>query len=164
MEKVLAWWFAASDILPHGDGRKVVVGETHSLKGGIIKPCVRGLHGSEHPFDALQYANGPYLYRTEHWDSIKRGGDKLASRHRKYLAMVDVTPQLRQFAREQALSVIHLWDAPELFCQYLETGDKTFRSAAWSAAGSAAESAAESAARQRFAEIIKEAFKDQPGL
>lgn len=34
MEKVQAYWFAASDTLPHGDGRKVVIGETHSLKGG----------------------------------------------------------------------------------------------------------------------------------
>ena len=56
IEKTKAWWFAASDQLPHGDGRQVVIGETHSLKGGRITICRRALHGSVHPFDALRYA------------------------------------------------------------------------------------------------------------
>ena len=169
MEKVQAYWFAASDILPHGDGRKVVIGETHSLKGGRIAPCKRGFHGSEHPFDALQYAPGPYLYRNEYWGSIKRENDKLASRHRKYLARVDATILLRRFAHEQALSVVHLWNAPDVVCRYLETGDEGLRSAARSAAWSASEAAEaaaraaeaaawSTAARERFAALVDEAF------
>ena len=35
---IQAWWFAAGDTLPHGDGRKIVIGETHKT--------------SRHPFDA----------------------------------------------------------------------------------------------------------------
>ena len=138
METVRAYWFAASDTLSHGDGRKVVLGETHSLTGGKIIACARGFHGSEHPFDALQYAPGPYLYQVEQWGSIVRENDKLASRHRKYLAMIDATPLLLQFSREQALSVIHLWNAPDVVKRYLETGDESLRLAARGAAAEAA--------------------------
>lgn len=138
MEKIQAYWFATSDTLPNGDGRKVVIGETHSLKGGKIVICERGLHGSVHPFDALQYAPGCLLYRTEHWGSIVRESDKIASRHRRYVAMIDATDLLRQFAREQALSVIHLWDAPDVVRRYLEAGDESLRDAARAAVWAAA--------------------------
>lgn len=32
---------------------------------GAILPCKSGLHASQHPFDALQYASGPILDRVE---------------------------------------------------------------------------------------------------
>lgn len=62
--------------------------------------------------------------------------------------MIDATDLL--LAREQALSIIHLWNAPDVVLQYLETGDEILREAAWSAA--------EATARERFAALVDEAF------
>jgi hypothetical protein len=157
-DKIEAFWFCASDKLPNGDDRKIIVGKKHSLRGPIIM-CKHALHASRTPLDALSYAPGPYLYRVRCWGDVAEETDKLGARHREYVAMVDATNMLRSFAREQALSVIHFWDAPEVVKQYLETGNEALisaarstarsaaRSAARSEAWSAAESAAESAAR-----------------
>ncbi|PHS02823.1 MAG: hypothetical protein COA78_20495 [Blastopirellula sp.] len=46
-----------------------------------------------------------------------------------------------------ALDVLHLWDAPDVVVEYLNTGDESIREAAYSAAYSAACSATNSAAR-----------------
>jgi len=46
----------------------------------------------------------------------------------------------------QALSVVHLWDAPDVVLDYLMTGDKSIRDAAWAAARIAARDAARYAA------------------
>ena len=160
-EVIKSWWFAASDILPHGDGREIVIGKTHSVKGKIII-CVNGLHGSTHPFDALRYTNGPYLYQVEQWGDIIKEKDKLVSRYRKYITMHDITNELRLFARQQALSVIHLWNAPEIVKKYLETGEESIRDTAWSAAWSAdraaARGAARDAARASFLKLIEDKF------
>jgi hypothetical protein len=117
---------------------------------------------SEHPFDALRYAPGPLLHRVELGGDMKSHGDpvdKCAGSRRKILATIDATNLLRTFARRCALDVIHLWDAPQIVREYLETGDETKRAAArdatrdatWDAAQSAASSAtwdaAQSAAR-----------------
>lgn len=144
-EKINAWWFAARDTLPHGDGRQITIGETHSV-GGKIEICRNGLHASRTPFDALSYSTGPYLYKVQSWGSVKEEKDKLVSRYRKYVAVRDVTDLLRKFACEQALSVIHLWDAPEIVRKYLESGDETLRAAARDAARVAASDAALDAA------------------
>jgi len=144
-EVIKSWWFAASDRLPHGDGRKIVIGKTHSLKGEIII-CNHALHGSIHPFDALSYAPGPYLYQVEQWGDLIKESDKIGSRHRKYISMHDIDYELRLFARQQALSVIHLWKAPEIVKKYLETGEESIRATAWPAAWPAARDAARDAA------------------
>ena len=52
---IIGYWFAAGDTLPHGDDRRVVIGETLTVEPPII-PCKHGLHASVDPFDALQYA------------------------------------------------------------------------------------------------------------
>jgi hypothetical protein len=166
-EVVSSWWFAASDRLPYKDGRKIIIGKTHSLKGQIIL-CNHALHGSIHPFDALQYATGPYLYKVEQWGDIIQENDKLGSRYRKYLQMHDITYELRLFARQQALSVIHLWDAPEIVKKYLETGEELIRDAArsvaedsaWNAARSAARSAAKDSAWNAARFAARSAAKD----
>ena len=146
--KIDAWWFAASDQLPHGDSRPIVIGESHSLCGDIII-CGHALHASRHPFDALQYAPGPYLYKVRCWGDVIEQIDKLGARNREYIAMRNATDMLWKFARERALSLIHLWDAPEIVRRYLETGDETIKDAAWAAAwdaGGAARGAARDAA------------------
>ena len=140
-----SWWFAASDKLPHGDNRKVIIGKTHSLRGDIVI-CRHALHGSIHPFDALRYATGPYLYKVEQWGDISQEKDKVGSRYRKYIAKHDVTQELRLFASQQALSVIHLWDAPNIVKEYLNTNNELIRAAARDAIRAAIRAAAWDAA------------------
>ena len=55
IEKIEGYWFSASDRLPHGDGRKVVIGKTHSMRGEIII-CQHGFHASRQSWDALKFA------------------------------------------------------------------------------------------------------------
>ena len=54
--------------------------------------------------------------------------------------------EIRRFACQCALDVIHLWDAPPIVKKYLETGDEKLRDAAWDAARAAAGDAAWDAA------------------
>ena len=145
--KVLAWWFAAGDTMPNGDGRKIVVGEKLTVSPPLVL-CKHGFHGSKLCLDALQYAHGPWLHRPRHSGEILYGDDKLCSTERTILARVDFTPQLRLFARQCASDVLHLWNAPEVVRDYLATGDEALqgaaRRAAWAAryAGAAAGAAA----------------------
>ena len=137
---------------------------------GKLEMCNAGLHASEHPFDALQYAPGPMLHRVELSGAIINGDDKVVSERRKIVATIDATDLLRNFARKQALSVIHLWEAPQVVKDYLTTGDESLRdaarAAAWTAAWDAARGAVEAAARaaawaaarKMFAEMVGETF------
>jgi Arc/MetJ family transcription regulator len=158
VKPILAWHFVA-DILrdgqpvpPHG------VTLTHSAP---LIMCQSGLHASLHPFDALPYAPGPNLCLVACGGDILYSADKIACTERTIVARMDATPLLRYCARQRALSVVHLWDAPQLVLDYL-MGDDTLRAAALSvaqrtvqyasrpavryASGSAAASAAEYAA------------------
>jgi hypothetical protein len=109
----------------------VALGATHD---GPLVLCESGLHASREPWDALQYAPGPWLARVTLAGEIVPGDDKLVARRRRIDARRDATALLRQFAREEALRVIHLWDAPEIVRTYLETGREDFRAAARDAA------------------------------
>jgi hypothetical protein len=144
--EIMGWWFAASDELPHGDGRKVVIGEALTVDGEIV-PCMHGLHASVDPFDALQYAPGAILYRVRLSGTIvAHDKDKHAASERTAIAKRDSAQMLWAFARKVALSVIHLWDAPTIVREYLETGDESKRAAARAAARDAAWDAARAAA------------------
>ena len=180
--EIIGWWFAASGELPHGDGRKVVIGETLTVKGKIV-PCRWGLHASVDPFDALQYAPGPLLYKVRLSGKIvPNDNDKHAASERTAIAKRDSTQMLRAFARKVALSVIHLWDAPTIVREYLETGDESKKAAAgnaaWAAAGDAARAAraaaraaawaardardaAGDAARKLFNEMVTQLFEGE---
>jgi hypothetical protein len=142
-----AYWFCATDHkLRYEDGRVAKLGETHKAKGDL-ELCQNGMHASERLIDALAYAPGPVLYKVKLGGKIVRGDDKLCARSRTYVSGgVDITPQLRQFARMAALEVAHLWDIPPVVRQYLETGDESLREAAAAAAAAAAADAAAYAA------------------
>jgi hypothetical protein len=104
---------------------------------------------------------GPILYRVKLSGTIVRGDDKAAATKRTYLAEIDAEPILREFARKCALSVTHLWDAPRVVRQYLETGDESLRAAArdaaaWDAAWDAARAAAWAAARDAQKKMLEE--------
>ena len=141
MKTVTGYWFAPKDKkLANGDRRKIRVGITHKVKGEII-PCQHGLHLSKRPFDAIAHAPGPVIYKVKGSGIIISHGnpiDKYACSERTYIAGgYDCTKLLRRFSRKCALDVIHLWDAPEIVKQYLKTGDKNLRDAAWAAAWAA---------------------------
>jgi len=116
---------------------------------GPVTPCESGLHASEHPFDALTYAPGPILHRVELTGGLIAHGDppdKHVGRERTILATLDAGSLLYTFARQCAMDVAHLWDAPPAALHYLRTGDPESRCVADSAAHYAAEQAARCAA------------------
>lgn len=161
-------WDAAIDAAIAKGGRRYSVNtvygwhflyEGHKLRDGTTAPkngewlkvknpviCKRGLHGSLTPYDALQYAPGPILCLCEFSKPADQHDDKFVSSRRRIIARMDATEMLRYYARMQALSVIHCWDAPDVVLDYLMTGDKYIRSAAWSATRAAAMEEAWSAA------------------
>ena len=122
------------------------IGKVLRHKGPII-PCESGLHASTHPLGALQYAPGPILHLVElvsgyitdpetgekTWCEIASHGDpvdKWVGPCRTILASIDATELLWYSARQFALSVAHLWDAPDVVLEYLFTGDPSLKNAA----------------------------------
>jgi hypothetical protein len=158
-DPIFAWWFAPSDEkLGHQDGRAITLGETHEI-GDPLELCANGLHASVSAFDALRYASSSILYRVEIHDAIS-DTDKICGRRRKYLARINAEPILRRFARECALEVLHLWDAPDVVKKYLETGDENLRAAARDAASAAARATAWDQARDAARDAAWAAARD----
>ena len=150
------WHFAQVDDnnvprLGYGDNREVTLGETLRVEGKPVL-CEHGLHASAKLWDALNYARGERLSlcRVTLGGTVKHDTDKSVANERTVVAVLDADTTdklLRDYARWCALQVIHLWDAPDIVRQYLETGDESLRAAAWAAAGDAARAAARDAAR-----------------
>ncbi len=147
---MIAWHFSRDDgILGYGDKRKIKVGEIHTVDPPV-KLCKWGLHASQRVIDALDYAPGALLWRVELSGEIKSGMDKMVATERRYLACIDASVMLDRFAKACALSVVHLWNAPEIIMRFL-LGDAAARDAArdaaWAATRAAARDAAWAAAR-----------------
>ena len=158
MKQVKGWWFGTTDRkLLNSDGRKIVIGKTHKVKGEIV-PCEHGLHLSKKIIDALQYAPGPVIYKVVGSGVIVPHGnpvDKYVCSERTYIAGgIDLTDTLRLFARKCALDVIHLWDAPEIVVRYLKTGDESIRDVARDAAKAAARDAAWAEQNKRLVSMV----------
>ncbi len=100
--------------------------------------CEHGLHWSHDALDALQYAPGNTLCQIEYAGEVIEQADKGCSTRRRIIKRIDAEPLLFEFARWAALQVIHLWDAPQLVREFLETGNESLRAAAWAAARAAA--------------------------
>jgi hypothetical protein len=135
------------------DGRPLPpVGEWLEHVGPLV-PCERGLHASEHPFDALEFAPGTLLHKVELAGGIIPHGspvNKVVARRRRIVATLEAAPLMDRFARAQALKVAHLWNPPAVVLQFLN-GDESkrvgARDAAWATAWDAARDAAWAAAR-----------------
>ncbi|MDH5797847.1 MAG: hypothetical protein OEZ19_04720 [Paracoccaceae bacterium] len=111
------------------DGRPVPPdGETLVYKGTPV------LRASPTAWEALQYAYAPILCRVHCGGEIIRGDASLVCSDLTIVARIDATAVLRSFARSCARDVLHLWDAPQVVRDYLETGDETLRAAAREAA------------------------------
>ena len=94
---VLAWHFVKDDGT-NRDGIKEKIGQWYKVEGEIV-PCQRGLHGSVRPLDALEFAPGLILRRTEHRGTIvEHNDDKIASSERRALWQIDATKLLHLFA------------------------------------------------------------------
>ena len=138
------------------------IGDWLKHEGEVI-PCRSGLHASEHPFDALQFAPGNLLHLVELRGDLKSHGDpvdKFAARERRIIKTINAEKLMRDFARWNALKVLHLWpNPPDVVVQFLKTGDESLRAAAWDAARAAAWDAAWDAARQEFNALVRECFE-----
>ncbi len=152
---VLAWHFVKDDGT-NRDGIKEKIGQWYKVEGEIV-PCQRGLHGSVRPLDALEFAPGLILRRTEHRGTIvEHNDDKIASSERRALWQIDATKLLHLFAcwaAENALKDAKVtdercWKAIKIKRQWLGKKATDEELAAASAAASAAAwAAARDAAR-----------------
>lgn len=138
----LYWHFLPIDKrLVYGSREVVEVGKTLSVDGEL-KLCHHGFHMCVQPLDALNYAQGALACRVYPGERILTDTNKIVSNARTIIWMADATKTLQDFARWCALEVIHLWKAPDIVKQFLETGDESLRSNARAAAGAAARAAA----------------------
>jgi hypothetical protein len=156
---MIAWHFVGNILR---DGSPIPADGVMLRHTGPVVPCESGLHASVHPFDALAYAPGEWLCLVKCGGTIVEHGnpvDKIACSERTIIARMDATDVLRYFARMQALSVVHLWDAPDVVLDYLMTGDDAKRAAALAAAWEAASAAAWGDARDYFASLVYECFE-----
>jgi hypothetical protein len=148
-------------------GEPVIVGGQVTLIGGTIEPCRYGLHGSERLLDALGFSpcRRPTIGRCEFGGEIEREADKLAARSRTVLWLLDADQServLRVHARWSALTVLHLWDAPDVVTRYLVTGDESLRDAARDAAWAAAWDAAWAASNAGLERLAWCAHRGEP--
>jgi hypothetical protein len=99
-ERVLAWHWIRDDLrLRHPPHALVEPGQTLSVEGPLDLGA-NGLHGSFRALDALRYAPGFAVARTEHEGEIIYDVDKLCSRTRTVLWVLD--------ARLMVLDWLHL--------------------------------------------------------
>ena len=145
-----AWHFIGDTLR---DGRPVPADGITLRHDGPLLMCRSGLHASLHPWDALKYAPGSTLCLVEAGGETEHEPDKLVCMERTIIARMGAEPLLRYFARQQALSVVHLWNAPQEVLDYLMGDDDArdatrdaARDAAWDAARGAAFDAARAAA------------------
>ena len=159
MTPIRAWHFTFDRLR---DGRPIpAIGVTLRHEGPLVL-CESGFHASLEPFDALLYAPGPRLHLVECGAEIIHGADKLVARERTIVASADITELLQFFARQQALSVVHLLEPepPDVVLDFLMTGHPDLREAARAAADAAAYNAARDAARAEFNALVQEQFHE----
>ena len=77
---------------------------------GPLQLCENGMHASEDILSALSYAPGPILSLVELSGETKLGSDKVCARYRKHLRVVDITPQLQEFALWCAEEVLPIFE------------------------------------------------------
>ncbi len=120
-----------------------------------LEMCQKGLHYSEHPFDALIYAPGFTLCLVDVDGKILTQSDKGCAEKRRIVARIDAKELCLKFARDVASDVLHLWDAPQVVKDFLATGKNanaaTYAAYAAYAAAAYAANAANAAANEAYA-------------
>ena len=143
-ETRLAWHFVGDTLR---DGRPIPADGEWLELSGKLELCIRGLHASPSPLNALRYAPGNTLCRVQLDGKIIVDDDKMVASRRRIIWHLAAEPMLWAFARWCALQIIHLWDAPEVVVRYLRTGDPKLRDAARDAARDAVRTTAWDPAR-----------------
>ncbi len=165
---VLAWHFVKDDGT-NRDGIKEKIGQWYKVEGEIV-PCQRGLHGSVRPLDALEFAPGLILRRTEHRGTIvEHNDDKIASSERRALWQIDATKLLHLFAcwaAENALKDAKVtdercWKAIKIKRQWLgkKATDEELAAARAAASDASAASAAAWAASAAASDAARDAAR-----
>src|SRR5690606_8225974 len=93
---ILAYHFVNNTLR---DGRPVPADGVWLEHDGPIAICKSGLHASRRPWHALAYAPGPVLCMVEVEGIAAEHDDKLVARRRRIVCRVDLTDDLRAFAR-----------------------------------------------------------------
>ncbi len=108
-----AWHFAGRKLR---DGRPIPADGEWLIHEGEVEICSTGLHASRRVIDALQYAPGSTICRVTCREIVtEHPNDKLVCRERRIDWRIENCDDvLRAFARKAALSVIPLWDAPDI--------------------------------------------------
>ena len=156
MKKNLAWHFVGATLR---DGSPIPPDGQWLKYDEPLVMCKSGLHFSRTPWQALHYAPGDTLCLVEIAGKIKEDADKGVCSSRRIVARMDAELLLRYFARQQALSVLHLWDAPDVVLDYL-MGDEAARAAARAAAHEATWAARAAARAAAFNLLIYKCFED----
>jgi hypothetical protein len=81
---------------------------------GLLVIGRSGLNASLHPFDALSHARGDTLCLVDCDGVIVYLPNKVVCSRRRIVARMNAEPLLRYFMRQQALSVAHLWEPPQV--------------------------------------------------
>jgi hypothetical protein len=85
-KSVIAYFFSEKR-LSYGDDRKVVEGDTHTVKEKFVDPCSGGLHASPTPAQALGYKSSLLAPgNTMLVSKVKLSGKIIAHRGNKYAA------------------------------------------------------------------------------
>lgn len=136
MNTIKAWHFVGDRLR---DGRPVPADGVKLIHPGDPVICASGLHASRSAFDALRYAPGDTLCLVECGGIIIEQDDKLVCTERTIVTRMDAAPLLRHFARQQALSVLHLWqtEPDQAVLDYLMGDDAAALAAARSALAAA---------------------------
>jgi hypothetical protein len=142
-DKILAWHFVGDKLR---DGRPIPADGEKLIHEGKLELCANGFHASENILDALIYAPGFTCCRVELSGEIIKDTDKLVASERTILWRVEAKEIILKFARDCALDVVHLWNAPEIVKQFLSSGDQNLAKDAATAAYDAAYDAAANAA------------------
>ena len=116
----IAYHFTGSKLR---DGRDVpAIGEWLEHEGPAVL-CQSGLHASRTPFQALSFAPGFQLHKVAIDGIVAETDDKLVATKRKIIASLDAKEIICLSPEKQALSVIHLYDCPQVLKEWLETGN-----------------------------------------
>ena len=100
MKSTKAFHFSGSNLAFNLAGIRVEPGLQVELDPNVsLVLCEWGLHGSKRITDALRYAKGLILSRTEHSGEITQGDDKLCSRIRTHASVIDATKPVVAWAQ-----------------------------------------------------------------
>lgn len=122
-EQINAWWFCNEDHRPWPEyGHVASVGKAYESDPDKLALKVSGFHGSASILNALQHDRGTHVFYSCMGGRILHGKWCMSASEITYLAGgVDISGVLHAFARQCARDVLHLWDAPQVVADYLNS-------------------------------------------